>query len=178
MHRRLLHVDLGAAGPDHDEAIAAVLFLERADVGDHLFGEVALVLALLDVGTLQPLDVALIEDRGHRADRLELAADLIELRCLEDAGRARGGVAVVFEDVPAAKDDVVEIGERDELLDLRRAAFGAFPETDGAHLRQRSDRQREPLRIANTPAIVVVADRAEADEQHAELAACRGDLNW
>ena len=44
VHRRLFHVDLGAAGPHHHQAIAAVPLLEAADVGDHLLGEVALVL--------------------------------------------------------------------------------------------------------------------------------------
>jgi hypothetical protein len=34
------------------------------------------------------------------------------------------------------------------------------------------------FRMANTPAIVVVADRAEADKQDAELASRRSDLNW
>ena len=72
VHRGLLHVDLGAAAPDHHEPIAAVRLLERADVGDHLLGQVALVLALLDVRAVEPLHVALVEHRRHRLDRFEL----------------------------------------------------------------------------------------------------------
>ena len=68
-----LHEDLGAAAPDHDEAIAVVVLLERADVGDDLLGEIAcLFLPFLTFGPLEPLDVALIEDRRHRLDRFEL----------------------------------------------------------------------------------------------------------
>ena len=48
-------------------------FLEAANVGDQLLGQIALVPALLDVWTVEALDVALIEDGGHRLDRLELA---------------------------------------------------------------------------------------------------------
>ena len=55
-----------------------------------LLGEVALVLALLDVRAVEPLDVALVEDRRHRLDRLELAAHLLELRRLQHAGRPGG----------------------------------------------------------------------------------------
>ena len=51
----------------------------------------------------------------------------------------RGGVAVFFEDVPAAEHEIVEIGERNEVLDPGRAAFGAFAETDRAHLRERTN---------------------------------------
>ena len=42
MRRGLRHEDLGAAGPDHDHPVAAVRFLEGADVGDQLLGQIAL----------------------------------------------------------------------------------------------------------------------------------------
>ena len=95
--------------PHHDQPVAAVLLLEGADVGDQLLGEVALVLALLDVRAVEPLDVALVEDGGHRLDRFELASHLLELRRLEHARRPGRRVAVLLEDVPAAEDDVVEV---------------------------------------------------------------------
>ena len=65
--------------PDHHQPVAAVLRLERADVGDELLGEIPLVLALLDVRAVEPLDVALVEHGRHRLDGLELAANLVEL---------------------------------------------------------------------------------------------------
>ena len=98
--------------------------LELPDVGDDLLGEILLVLALLDVRAVEPLHVALIEHGRPRPDLLELGPDLVEQRRLDDAGRARGGVAVVLEDVPAAEHEVVEAGERHDVADLRRAAFG------------------------------------------------------
>ena len=55
---------------------------------------------------------------------------------IEDAGRAGGGVAVFFEDVPAAEHDVVETDQTDEVLDLGRAVLGALAEADRAHLRE------------------------------------------
>jgi hypothetical protein len=88
VHRAFLHEHLGAADPQHHQAIAAVLGLEGADVGDELLGEVPLVLALLDVRTVEPLHVALVEDGRHRLHGLELRAHLIELRALEHAGHA------------------------------------------------------------------------------------------
>ena len=47
-------------------------------------------------------------------------------------------------------------GERHDVADLRRAAFGPLAETDRAHLGQRADGLGEPLRMARTPAMVVV----------------------
>ena len=178
MRGGLLHVDLGAADPDHHETVAAVLRLERTDVGNQLLGEVPLVLALLDVRAVEALDVPLVEHRRHRLDGLELGANLIELGLLEHAGRPRGRVAVLFEDVPAAEDDVVEAGERHEVLDLRGARLGALAKPDRPHLGQRADRLRQPFPDRHHAGNGGRADGAQADQQHAELAARGGDLNW
>ena len=82
--------------------------LKRADVVDQLLGEILLGLALLDVRTVEPLDVLLIEDGRHRLDGFELVADCVEQRRLEHARGPRRRVAVLLEDVPAAEHDVVE----------------------------------------------------------------------
>ena len=114
-------------------------FLNLLDVGDHLFGEVALVLPLLDVRAVEPLHVVLIEHGRPRPDLLELGPDLVEQRLLEDAGRLRGAVAVFLEDVPAAEHEIVESRQRNDFVDLRRAALGPLAEPDRAHLGQRAD---------------------------------------
>jgi hypothetical protein len=84
--------------------------LERPDVGDELLREVTLVLAFLDVRSVEALDVALVEDGGHRLDGFELASNLLELSWFEHPRRPGGRVAVLFEDVPAPEHDVVEAG--------------------------------------------------------------------
>ena len=150
--------------------------LELADVGAELLGKILLVLALLHVRAVEPLDVPLIEHRRHRLDGLELGLDLIEQRRLEHAGGARRLVGVLFENVPAAEDDVVEVGERNDLLDLRRAAFGALAETDGAHLRERADRIGQPFSNGQHAGNGGRADGAEADEQNAQFAFCWSDF--
>ena len=54
----------------------------------------------------------------------------------------RGGfVGGVFENVPAAEDQIVQAGQRNEILDVRGAAVGALAEADGGQLRERSDGQ-------------------------------------
>ena len=136
MRGRFLHEDFGAAAPHHHHAIEAVVLLEVADVGAKLLGKIFLVLALLDVRAVEPLHVTLIEDRGPRLDGFELGFDLIEKRLLEHARGACRLIGVLFENIPAAENDVVEINERNRVFDLRRAPFGAFAEPDRAHLRQ------------------------------------------
>ena len=174
----LLHEHFGAAGPDHDEAIAAVPLLEGTDVGDHLLGQVALARARLDVGTIQPLDVPLVEDRRHRADGLQFAANLVELHGLEHAGRSSRRVAVLLEDVPSAEDEIAEVGERHEIANQGRPRLRALAETDSAYLRQRPDRQRETLADRQHACDRGRADGAEADQQHTEFARRRGDREW
>src|SRR6185503_9334166 len=162
----------------HHQPIAGVALLERTGVGNHLLREIALVLSLLDVRTVKPLHIPLIEHRGHRAYRFELVAHTIELSVLEHAGSACGRIAVLFEDVPAAEYDVVEIGQRHELVNLRRPSFSSLAETDRAHLCERSDRRRQSLPDGTHTGDCRRRHGAEADKQNAELAARRSDLNW
>ena len=58
---------------------------------------------------------------------------------VEDTGVDGGVVGVGLVRVPGAEDDVVEVGERDEVLDQRHVVVGALAEADGAHLRERAD---------------------------------------
>jgi hypothetical protein len=153
-----------------------VFLLEGADVGDQLIGEVLLVLALLDVRARQPLHVALIEHGGHRLDRLELGTDRVEQRAIEHAGRARRGVAVFLEDVPAAEHDVFEAGQRDEIADSRRTVVGALAEANRRHLGERPNRLGETFTDSDDAGDGGGAHRAESDQQHAEPAVRRRDF--
>ena len=64
-----------------------------------------------------------------------------------------------------------------DVADLRRPAFGALAEADRAHLRERADRFGEPFANGEDAGDGRGADGAETDEQHAELAARRSDVN-
>jgi hypothetical protein len=177
MGGRLGREDLGAAAPDHHHPIEAVVGLELPHVGDDLLGEIFLVLPLLDVRTLQPFHVPLIEHGGPGTDLLELGPHFVEQRRLDDAGGPRRCVAVVLENIPAAEDNVVESGKRHNLADLRRPPLRAFTKTDGAHLRERADRFGQALPNGEDAGDRGGAHGAETDEQHAELAACGSDVN-
>ena len=178
VHLALGHVDLGAAGPDHDEAIEIVVFLELLDVRHHLLGEVPLRLPFLDVGTVEPLDVMLIEHRRPRANLFQLGADLLEQPGLEDAGGFRGAVAVLGEDVPAAEHQVVEPGERHDLVDHGRTAFRPFAQTNVPHLGQRTDGLCESFADGDNAGNKGRADGTQTDQEHTEFAARGSDINW
>src|SRR5262249_18398201 len=135
--------------------------LEPSDVLAHLIRELAFIRALLDVRTVEPLHVTAIEYRRPRANGFELWTNLFEQRRFEDAGSLRRLVRVVFEDVPAAEHDIVERRERHEILDRRRSSFRALAETHGAHLREGTDRLRQPA-----PHCQHTSDRGRADRTH------------
>ena len=123
VRRRLGQEDLGAAAPDHHEPVEVVVLLEGADVLAQLLGQVALVLALLDVRAVEALDVLAVEDGLPRLDGLELRAGSARAaRSSRTPACLRRLVAVVLEDVPAAEHDVVQVGERHEVLDERASA--------------------------------------------------------
>ena len=114
---RLRHEHFGAAAPEQDDTVELVLRLEPPDVVDDLLGQILLVLAFLQVGPVEPLDVLPVEHGGHRLDGAELALDLIEQADVQHARRARSLVTVVLEDVPAAEDQVVETRQGHEIPD-------------------------------------------------------------
>ena len=154
-----------------------VFLLEPTDVVDQRVGQDFLVGALLDVRSFQALHIPLIEDRRPRANLFELGTDLFEQRRLDDARRARRGVRVVFEDVPGAKDEIVERRERQDVADLRRAALGPLAQAHRAHLRERSDWLGETFADRKHAGNGRCADCAQTDEQDPQLALSRGNFD-
>ena len=165
-----LDVGLGRSAPHGDQATGAARLLEVADVVAQLLGEIHLGLALLHVGAVDLLHVVVIEDGGARLDRGEERLQLLEQAVVEHAGVRGGFVHVVFEDVPAGEDQVVEPGERNEFLHLGRAAVGALAEADGAHLRERSDGLGEAFADRFDAGDEGRGHRAHARDHDAELA--------
>ena len=162
---------LGRSAPDGDQAAGAARLLEVADVLAKLLGQVHLVLALFHVRSVDLLDVVVIEDGLHRSDGAEAAFHFVEQVALQHSGVAGGGVHVVFENVPAGEDQIVEAGEGNEILDLgrdgRRCACrgGSVPicvsEPMGWAI---------PFRTASTPATNVVATAPMPGINDAQLA--------
>jgi len=138
-------IDLGAGAPDHHDAGEIMLFLEISDIPLELVGQIHLVLAALDVGAMQAFDIIVAKDRLHRLDRLQLGTDLFDIFGSENAGRKRRIVGAVGENIPGRKDDIIQIGEGDKILDFREAVVRALAEADGAHLGERSDRLGQSL---------------------------------
>jgi hypothetical protein len=178
VHPRWLQVHLGRRAPDHHRPRAIVLAHEPADVLAELLAQLELVRAALHVRAVESLHVVGREHRGHRLHRRERLLQPLEERRLEDAGVAGGLVRVIGEDVPRAEANVVERRERHELLDERRPAFRALAEPDGAHLRERPDRLREPSTHRLDSGDEGGADGAEPGEENGELPGRGGDGAW
>src|ERR1700720_1426693 len=81
----------------------------------------------------------MIENRCTRSDGRQEWLQLLEQAIVEDTRVGGRFVHVVFKDVPAGEDEVVQSRQRNELLTLRWAAVGALAESDGAHLGERSN---------------------------------------
>ena len=132
---------------------------------------------VLDVVAVQVLHVRLLEHRGHGLDGPQLVAQLLEHVVVEHAGAAGGDVGVVLEHVPAAEDEVVELGERHVVVDQRHVVVGAGADADGAHLGERADRLGQALADGEAAGDEGGADGAHAGQQDAQLAGGRGDVD-
>src|ERR1035441_6320526 len=79
----------------------------------------------LDVRPVDLLDVLVIEYSLHRGDGAETLLHFVEQVALEHARIAGSRVHVVFKNIPAGEDQIVESGERDKFVNFRRAAISA-----------------------------------------------------
>ena len=168
MHRRRLEEDLSRSAPNDDHA--ADRLLERLNIGAELVGEVHLVLASLDIGAVQALDVVLVKNCRHRLDRFEVGANRFELVPLKHLGVGGGLVDVIVEDVPAGKDDIVQVGQRHEVLDQRRVSLGALAQPNRSHLRERADRLGQSLADRLNSGDQCSGDGAQADDHNSQFA--------
>ena len=129
-----------------------------------------MVLPFLTFVAVDPRDVLVVEHRGHRLDRAQEIGDRLEIALLEHAGLLRGRVGVVRNRIPGAEHDVVELGERNEILDQRRTILGALAEADRRHLRERADRLGVAAANALDAGHERRGDSAEPRRENAKLA--------
>src|SRR5205814_1286878 len=122
------------------------------------------------VGTVQPLDVIVIEDCFARLDGAKKRLHLIEQCALEHAGIGGGSVHVIFKNVPPSKNQIVESSQRYKFVYFGSAAFGAPPQANGSHLRERSDGRRESFPDCLNPGDKSGCYRAHAGNHDSQLA--------
>jgi hypothetical protein len=138
VHRRRLHEDFRRPAPDHHHAVNR--FLEGLNVGDQLVGQILLVLARLYVCAVQALHIVLVEHRRQRLDRLQVRLQLRQRLFIQHLGMRGRLVNIVLEDVPTGEHNIVQIGQRNKVLDQWRFVVRALAQPDRAHLRKRPNR--------------------------------------
>ncbi len=82
------------------------------------------------IDPVQVLDPLRREDRRHRLDRPQLVADSLDMASIENASLHGGRVGVIRVGVPPAEFEVLEVSERNEVLDEGVAVLVAFSEPD------------------------------------------------
>ena len=153
---------LGRRTPDHHEPVAVVLGAEALDVGHERLGLLELVRLGLDPHALDARHPALVEDGVHGHDTLELLGQWRQVELGHHARGARRLVHVRREGIPAAEDQVVEVGERYELTNAGVAAVLPLAEPDVGHLTDRAHRC-----IAGVPGVHDAGDEGRGDGAHA-----------
>ena len=132
-------VAFGRAAPEHDESIAAVIGFEFCDVVFDELGEIPFGGGSFGVSNFEIVAESVIEDGVHGLNGFEFFADGIEVFVFEDARTFANFVSIFAMDIPRAKDDIGEIGQRYEILDQRIAVFSALAQADAPHLSDGAD---------------------------------------
>src|SRR5207249_9402700 len=111
---------------------------EAGNVFLDLQRHLVLVLALLDVWTVNHLHEIVIERSPHRLDRGKKGLHLFQILRIQDARIRRGLVSVVLKNIPAAEGEVRQLGKRDKFLNEWRPCVRTLAQPNRAHLRERS----------------------------------------
>ena len=110
------------------------------------------------------------------ADRKSFRIEVLLL--LQNPGIQRARVAVVGNRVPAAKHEVLEAGERNEVFDERGPAVGTLAQPNPVHLGQGADGLGETAAHRFHAGDERRGDGPETGQEYAELAFGRTDLRW
>ena len=147
---------------------------EPFDVLHEKLGLVHLVRGGLDlIEALQSLHPVRGEDGRHRLNGSEFVADRLEILRLQYAGLHRGRIGIVGVGIPATELEIVEVGERNEVLDHGVSLLGALSETDMTHLRQRTNRDGVPLADGQNPGVERRGHRSHAWRKDSEFSGGR-----
>src|SRR6185437_16177566 len=121
LDRRVLRTGLdeylGRSTPDYHYAVELVLCLEITNVLTQLLREITLRLARLDVGPVDARHVMIVEYSRHRLDRRQKVRDRSNVLLFENPRLANGRQCVIRNRVPGTEHDVIQIRERNEVLD-------------------------------------------------------------
>ena len=110
------YVDFGRCCPGYDDAGAAVLLLEVADVLTQSLHHFPAGLAVLHVVAIQTLGVVLVEGSLHWNHLLQLLAHRVDILLLQNLGIHSSLVSILRINIPSAEYDVVEICHRHDVL--------------------------------------------------------------
>ena len=122
--RRRVHVfrldeNLGRGAPTGHEPRNLLRFAEILNVVFQLQCQLVLVLRLFDVSSVEPLYVFAVERRFHRLDSFKERLHFLQVLIIQHAGFFRGLVRIIFEKIPASENQVIEVCQRNQLLNQR-----------------------------------------------------------
>ena len=164
------------AAPHHHDAVDLLLVAEAVDVFADRVEHRPLVDRVHRVVGVDALHVLAVERGRHRAHVAQRVGDGLDvLAALEHAGARGGDVGVVGERVPRAEHDVVERGQRHEVLDQRRRFSVRLPRRMVPIWVERADRCGHAALDQLDAGDERRRDGAEADGEHAEAPVGRGD---
>ncbi len=165
------------AAPEHEKTIAAVCFFEVFDViFDHL-DEVPFGCSDFGVFNFDIVAVVVIEDSVHRLDGFKLSADGIEMFVFENAGTFADFISIFAVNIPGAEHDVFNVCKGNKVFNKGVAFFGAFSETNTAHLSDGADRETVSGEDVENTSDHGGGDSAKTRNQNTKFAVCRFNIN-
>ena len=123
------YIDLCRRCPKHYNTIAAFIGLELSDVIAQGLHHLPTAQVLLNIVAIKSLGIVLVEGSLHRHNLLQLIAHRIDILLLEHLGIHRCLIGVLGIDIPTAKHDVIELGQRHNIRIMQILGIGTTANT-------------------------------------------------
>ena len=107
--------NLGRSCPHHHHTLAIILLLKVPDVAAQLFHHLPSCQALLHVISVKAFGKVFIEGGLHRHDVFQFVAHGFDIFLLQHLSIYRCLISVLRIDIPCAENDIVELGQRNDV---------------------------------------------------------------
>lgn len=122
------NVDFCRGSPDDNDAVAGVFGFEAADVFAEGFHHVPAGLAVFHVVTVETLGIVAVESGGDGFDGFQFVGHRIDILLFEHLGVDGTLIGIGRINIPGAKDNILQVGERYNLAVVQ--IFLVFASTD------------------------------------------------
>ena len=129
-----LMIRFGRGRPAHHQPVHPLLGLKGIDIFHQLVGQIHFMRTFFHMGTIKIFHIVPVKNSRHWNDAFQFLFDPVDMARFQHHGLAGGLVSRVGEDIPAAENQVLQVGQGNQLLHREDTFLGTLAQADFSRL--------------------------------------------